>query len=219
MINEASYSQARVLSNQTDRPIGVLFAGNCDATIYMRTDMGTRYGLLNRVEIAALASKRTGQQVFIPDDRARFEEALSKGELRDRLVWIDTNFFRIPQSQWLSLIAKSRFFVCTPGVQYPYCQNLNEAAACGSVPILQFPDAYFPALENGRNCLSFEVAMDFPEVIASALAMGEQHRLTLSKGTIAYHEAHLSLDAIRARLSEFFLDGEKADMTWVMAGK
>lgn len=219
MITQAAYRRADELARNTERPVGILFGGNCDEATYTSSNMALEYGILNRIEISRLAKRMPDDKVFFPTSRDAFETALGNGELKNRLVWIDTTLFRIPQAEWLNLVSKSRFFICTPGVRYPYCQNLNEAMACGSVPLLQFPDAYYPPLVNGENCLSFRSDSDFSGKVVEALKMDHKHWMDLQKRSIGYHEDHLSLNALAGRLKAFFGDPERRAATWVLAGK
>ncbi len=219
MIKHVAYQRANELAQNTERPVGILFGGNCDEGTYASKIMEQEYGILNRIEISRIAANMPDTSVFFPTSREAFETALAKGELRKKLVWIDTTLFRIPQAEWLNLVSKSRFFICTPGVRYPYCQNLNEAMACGSVPLLQFPDAYFPPLESGTNCLSFKASEDFPDTVGQALKMNDSAWKGLRKRAIAYHEDHLSLNSLAGRLQAFFDDPERKESTWVLAGK
>lgn len=219
LVDEHSYEAAGRLAVQSDRRIGILFAGNCDPRIYDNPRMKERFGVVNRIDIQTLARSLPPDQVFMPKHQMDFRERLETDGLKNRLVWIDTKQFRIPQAEWLSFIARSRFFIATPGVQYPYCQNLNEAAACGSVPILQYPHLYAPALEHGNNCLSFEKPENFADAVDQALAMNQSDWLKLSFSTRTYHEDHLSLAALQHRLRTFIDSPDLPLLTWVMAGK
>ena len=219
LINDEAYEEAERLSQQKERPIGVLFAGNCDPATYGKSAMQRCHGILDRIQIGKLASATSGQTAFFPSSREEFSTALEAGSLADRLVWIDTNRFRIPQQEWLSFIAQSRFFISTPGVQYPYCQNLNEAAACGSVPILQFPGLYDPPLRDCENCLEFKDGNGFADTINTALSMKTGKWLALSGSARDYHQAHLSLDHLENRIASFIKDDSRRELTWVMAGK
>lgn len=219
MLNTEAYEKASGLAVKDKRPIGALFAGNCDQATYDNPEIEAQYGLLNRYSIMQLASKLPAGQVVFPLDRRSFDEALIAGKLADKLVWIDTNRFRIAQNEWLDIIGKSRHFVCTPGVRYPYCQNLNEAMACGSVPILQYPDFYQPSLRDGANALVFSNGVDFAKTIGRALETNPADWGQISRSAVEYHDSRLGLLRVNAAISDFLADESRERMTWVMAGK
>jgi len=220
LLNHKSYEQAEELSQYKDRDIGVLFAGNCDRKTYDNDRIAEQFGLANRHELYQAALKLPQDMMFFPKTKEAFEEALAEGQLKDKFVWIDTNLFRVPQSKWLALVASARYFFCTPGVHYPYCQNLNEAMACGTVPILQYPQYYLPPLADGENCMVFRTRDALEAVLQQGLdPKRESQWLTRSAAAKAWHEAHLSLNVACSRLAEFFDDPERQEMTWVLAGK
>lgn len=219
LISEQAYEQAAALADGKDRRIGILFAGNCDPRVYDTPGIGEQYGVMNRIEIEGMVNRLPPETVFKPRSEAELIEQLETGGLTDRLVWIDTKHLRIPQDQWLAFIAQARFFLATPGVEYPYCQNLNEAAACGAVPLLEFPNAYQPALRDGTNCLTFDDFESFAATVKNAVETRKTDWLAMSNAAIGYHQTHLSLAALQKRLRLFLEDPEQTSQTWVMAGK
>ncbi|GEM_PF-6421266 len=220
LLNRANYLKAEQLSKNMDRPIGVLFAGNCDPKTYDNSRIGSLYNLANRHELFEYVKSLPPELVFIPKTKEAFTEALESGSLKNKFVWIDTEAFRIPQNEWFELLAKSRYFFCTPGVHYPYCQNHNEAAACGAVPILQYLDFYKPGLINGENCLAFREINEIEKLLAKALS-AENHSASVHQSTSInnWHKAHMSLEYATKQLSDFLSDPERKHMTWILAGK
>ncbi len=220
LLDHAHYLEAEELSGSTDRPIGILFAGNCDRETYDKARIRRNFGLMNRFEIYRAVMEAPGDSVWMPESRTTFETALAAGELRSKLVWIDTKRFRIDRSEWLSVLAKTRYFLCTPGVHYPFCHNLNEAMACGTVPILEYPHFYRPSLSDGLNCVGFsgagELTSKICEIAAEDPADFWRGR---SRAARDYHENNLSLTSLINRLEAFAADKESQRMIWHMAGK
>lgn len=220
LLNQVSYSKADQLSKTTDRPIGVLFAGNCDPKTYDNGRINSLYNLANRHELFEYVKSLPPELVFIPKTKEAFTEALESGSLKNKFVWIDTEAFRIPQNEWFELLAKARYFFCTPGVHYPYCQNLNEAAACGAVPILQYPNFYKPNLIKGENCLAFREMNEIEKLLNKALTAENHNASALQSTSIKdWHKAHMSLDHAIKQLSDFINDPERQHLTWILAGK
>lgn len=220
LLDHKSYEQAEELSQYRDRDIGVLFAGNCDQKTYDNDRISEQFGLANRHELYQAALKLPSDMTYFPKTREEFEDALAKGQLKNKFVWIDTELFRVPQNKWLALVASARYFFCTPGVHYPYCQNLNEAMACGTVPVLQYPQYYLPPLADGENCMVFDTSKAIEATLRQVLdPERESQWLTRSAAAKAWHEAHLSLNVACLRLAEFLEDPKREEMTWILAGK
>ncbi|MCB1386606.1 MAG: hypothetical protein KDJ80_11805 [Nitratireductor sp.] len=221
-INAETYRAADRLSARRNRPIRILFAGNCDPATYDTALIGRQYGLANRHELHRLAQSLPGDMAVFPQSRAELDamigEAERSGRKIDRLVWIDTRRFRIPAAQWFKLIASADIFLCTPGVRYPWCQNLNEAMACGTVALLEYPGLYNPALEPGVNALTLDAA-DLGASIASMLALGETEIARLSAAAAAYHREHLSLGRAIGAIGAFLADPDMPALDWYLAGK
>lgn len=222
-ITEEAYAQAEALSGKRKRPLSLLFAGNCDPATYDTPDMERDFGLLNRHQLHQLARQLQPELAVFPKTPEELEalvsQAAESGKPLKKLVWIDTQDFRIPAAQWLDLVARANFFLCTPGVRYPWCQNLNEAMACGTVPVLQYPHLYNPALTDGSESLTFTGRADFEAVVRKALVMPESQVKPLSKAAHRYHADHLSLARIISEIQAFADNPERQKLTWYLAGK
>ena len=222
-ISEEAYARADALSGKHKRPLSLLFAGNCDPATYDTPEMGKAFGLLNRHELHQLARRLPPDLAVFPKTPEELEtlvsQAAKRGKPLKKLVWVDTQDFRIPAAQWLDLVARVNFFLCTPGVRYPWCQNLNEAMACGTVPILQYPHLYNPALTDGSDSLAFTGAADFEAAVRKALALSENKVKPLSKAAHKYHADHLSLTRIISEIQAFAEDPERRKLVWYLAGK
>lgn len=99
---------------------------------------------------------------------------------------------KIPLTQWLPTIASARFFLACPGVRYPMSHNAVEALAVGTVPILEYPEDFFPTLEDGKNCLTFSGEQGLLTTIQRAAHMTHDEWLSLSTGAQAYYDSYLS---------------------------
>jgi hypothetical protein len=220
MISRSVYRQASKIAENTERNIGILFAGNCDPKTYDNQIINSQFGLLNRHKLHELARRLPERLTFFPESRAQFEKARASGKLENRLVWIDTNRFRIPQQEWLHLMGDAQYFVSTPGVRYPYCQNLNEAMACGAVPIVEYPDLYVPQLEHHKNCIAFHGTDGFAGSIEAILATRNEREWQMrSADAIQYHQLHLSLEHASQTITAFLDDDKRRRLDWIIAGR
>ena len=70
--------------------------------------------------------------------------------------------------------------------------NIIEAMAVGSIPITQYPELFFPPLEDGVNCLVFSGEADLASTVQRAMDLSEQRRQALSQAAARYYDEHLS---------------------------
>lgn len=220
LLTRDAYAKAEQLATRTDRPIKMLFAGNCDPGTYGGRSMEQKYGLLNRHRLHELSKELLGDRMFFPENYAQLREAAQDGSLRDRFVWVDTNRFAIPMQDWLTVLSMSEYFFCAPGVVYPYCHNFNESAACGCVPVLQYSDWLIPPLRDGVHCVAFDSESALLSKVSGLLAGDCDARWSeMSSAIRKYHQDYLSLDACMQQIADFISDPDRKTMTWFMAGK
>lgn len=220
LLDIPSYALADDLATRSDRPIKIIFAGNCDPKAYDSPEFSRRYGLLSRHRLHEMVTRTFSDVMYVPESFEQLTGAAAAGDLRRRFVWIDTQRFSIPMSSWLQVMSMSQYFFCAPGVVYPYCHNFNESAACGCVPILQYGEWLHPSLEHGRNCLSFASPQDLVRLIPEILeGGGDPSWPERSAAIVDYHRNHLSLEVCMQRIREFVADPARQTMTWIMAGK
>lgn len=220
LLDMRSYALADELAIRRDRPIKIIFAGNCDPKAYDSPEISRRYGLLSRHKLHEMVTGSFADALYVPETFEQLMSAAAVGDLRRRFVWVDTRRFSIPMSSWLQVMSMSEYFFCAPGVAYPYCHNFNESAACGCVPILQYREWLHPRLEHGRNCLSFTSLSDLAGLVPDILGGGgDPSWPERSAAIIDYHRNHLSLDVCMRRIREFVADPTRQTMTWIMAGK
>lgn len=220
LLNPEAYRLAAALAERKERPIKVIFAGNCDPKAYDEPEIASRYGLFSRHRLHRFVWEAMAGQMYFPESYEQLIGKAAAGELRDRFVWVDTARFSIPMTEWLQVMSMSQYFFCAPGVAYPYCHNFNESAACGCVPILQYGDWLFPHLESGVNCFGFATTDGLAALLGSLLSGEHDNRWAArSAAIVAYHCAYLSLDSCMRQLREFLADDERSTMTWIMAGK
>lgn len=220
LLNPAGYAEAERLSANTERPIKIIFAGNCDPKAYDAKLLADRYGLLSRHRLHMAVKQMFGDAIFVPTSFGHLLEAARSGELWDRFVWIDTSQFSVPMSAWLETLSMSQYFFCAPGVAYPYCHNFNESIACGCVPILQYDKWIFPRLAHAANCFAFDGLDDLRELVNGLFSGAHDARWSeMSRAIVGYHQTHLSFAFCMSQIQAFIDDPGRQEMTWIMAGK
>ena len=216
ILTQSDYAKAARLAKNVDRPINFLFAGNCDANSYSRYQRGT---ISNRWELLSAAKKLNAKSVVFPKSHEELDALLSAPSTGERLVWIETNILKIEQSLWFDLLSKTRYFLSAPGVAYPYCHNLNEAMACGAVPVLQFSDFYVPKLKHNKTCIEFSSLNELQSLTEILTKTDEDVWQSQSEMVRKYHQEYLSLDAFYTRLKQFINDRDEVVMDWQSAGQ
>ncbi len=122
-----------------------------------------------------------------PENYSELLKMLDDDKHTDSLFIIDSNKIWVPNDQWLNLLSRFSFFVATPGVAMPVSHNVIEAMALGTIPILQYPETFTPALVNNENCLIFDSLPELEQRIKEALTMNSQ-----------------SIDLMRMKTVQFF---------------
>jgi hypothetical protein len=175
----------------------VFFAGSTREASYNKKLIETMYHKITRYQALE----------FI---RAQFDPALlhlgkpptDEGLCLAKLVLTDVSQAenRILQSDWLRTLASAHFFLCLPGTDYPMCHHTIEAMACGTIPILQYPEHFEPPLVPGENCLSFSHPDDLLTTLRRAIEMPLTEIEMLRTNARNYYHRHLSFPHFGQRL-------------------
>ncbi|REJ75478.1 MAG: hypothetical protein DWQ47_08365 [Acidobacteria bacterium] len=165
---------------------------------YAGVEMNAVFGKLNRRQI--------GEEILsYPDSiplnviRRRSELAMSRSG-SPRLVAVDN--LRIPFEDWLPTLAGADFFVAAPGVLMPYCHNLIESMAVGTVPITEYPEMWDPPLEDRVNCIAFDGVADLRKRICEVLEMSSDEVAEMRQAAIEYYDTWFDPVAAVSRLME-----------------
>lgn len=176
---------------QQARQWGVFFGGDAMPGKYNKASIQRIYAKTSRpLMLNALKDALPTNLHHAPLDQRGFDALLNQQTAG--LVVMNTRHCRVPPADWLLTLARSRFFLACPGYRYPMSHNAIEALAVGTVPIIEYPELFFPALENGVNCLTFSGEDDLVEVTRRAIDLPDLQWQQLSRGAAAYYEAHLA---------------------------
>ncbi len=184
-----------------ERNIPLLFAGSCSGRAYERKDLiSARYEKMTRAEVvAALRSSDLFHEVPTADELPDIHRV-------GRPILIDSARARIPTSEWLRTIAAADFLVCPPGMAMPMSHNIIEALGIGTIPLTNYPEWFFPALEDGVNCLVFHDSEDLVERVEEILRMPAERIETMRAACRAYYDRNLDPRAAIARIEACPLD-------------
>lgn len=183
------------------RPWLFFFGGQSASHKYDKSWVRTVYGKVTRgryLQIARQALADLPPRIEEPDSRKALDKVVDAGV--DVAVLAYSEQCKIPLEQWLPTMARSRYFLACPGVRYPMSHNAVEALAVGSVPIIEYPEDFYPALEDGVNCLVFSGESGLKAAIARAHSLSEAEWKRLSDNAINYYERHQSPEAVISSL-------------------
>lgn len=182
----------------TPRRLRIFFSGNCDEEGYDQPIVRELYGKLSRPEILkAIRSHGWGKCI----SEGELSELLMLSEFHNEFFLLEPTS-RINQRHWLKTVSRSDFFLCPPGVIFAWSCNLVEAMAVGTIPITNYPEWLFPALQHGVNALTFSTVRQLEEAIDLAHHMPETQITEMRRNVIAFYQAHLAAKPFVKRLME-----------------
>ena len=212
LMNEDTYAHAEGLAKNTDRKVLMLFAGSLSRDLYNRQIIRDHFGLNTRNEIIDAVEKQSESRdlLYKPRHFREFEERKDSGELRKKIVVIDTGVCRIPQERWLDILSEVAFFIAAPGISMPFCHNLPESMAVGAIPVIQFGDLLYPPLENRRNCFAFSDLDELKNVMMNLIPHLEQDEIReMRERVVQYHKDYLSPESFVLKMREFEQDSRQ----------
>jgi hypothetical protein len=171
-----------------DRCMKILFAGGDKYPTYDNPLLPNRYKILSRHRcLETLRETLQAEQLYEPKSYGNLFDAPHEP------AFTLSSYPRcsIPKKQWLETLAMADFYLATPGVHMPFCHNLIEALAAGSIPILQYPQYLQPNLEHMKNCLVFDDAESLTEVVEFALNASPEDIARLRTGAMDFYNDYL----------------------------
>lgn len=176
---------------EQSRHWGVFFGGDADPAKYSKSSIKSVYGKTSRPQMLdALRDQLPAALAEFPESQPAFDALLEAST--DGLVVMNTRACSVAAKDWLRTLARARFFLACPGYRYPMSHNTIEAMAVGTVPIIEYPEQFFPALRDGVNCLSFSGAEHLVAVTRRAIDMPAEQWQRMSQAAADYYDAHLA---------------------------
>lgn len=186
----------------------VFFGGSFRAERYSMSAISEVYKKLPRALALAALKRELGAQYVEPESAEAWEEQSTMNQ--PGVLVLNTRHVSANPARWLQLMAQARFFLALPGVSYPMSHNLVEALAVGTIPITEYPELFFPALQDGVNCLTYSGETGLLDAVNRAMTMPEEDAQRLAAGAAAYYDANLAPRAVISNLL-----AEEADPVWV----
>jgi Glycosyl transferases group 1 len=184
------------------RKWSVFFGGDAQPTKYNKDSILTIYKKLSRSQILNHIAKYLPTHQYL-ELKSTQELSLAPVLFKKITVVMNTRECKVEPENWLSTLSNCQFFLACPGVRYPMSHNLIEAMAVGSIPITQYPEMFFPALENGKNCLVFNNRKELLDQVLYAMTMPESDIKAMAEAAITYYDNYLKpTKTINALLSK-----------------
>lgn len=179
---------------QQPRRWQIFFGGDAERGKYNKKSIRTIYQKLSRAQILDSLAQSLPAELFIELDSDEVLRRVAQTH-HQGVVVMNTRQCKVLPENWLATLAHAHFFLACPGVRYPMSHNLIEAMAVGSVPITQYPEMFFPPLEDGKNCLTFNSEAELLATINKAITMSATEISTLSQAASEYYETYLAPSA------------------------
>ena len=192
------YTEADKLRYNTSRNIRILFSGNVNKEFYGSGQMENTFGKVSRYRIYKILKENFDSDILIDNvDR----DKLYNSNYNSHVIFNNSAKYEILIKDYFPVLSKSDFYLFCPGVTHPLCHNNFEAMAVGCIPILQYPEYFYPGLEHGVNCIVFEDEKDLVSKIRYVLTMTERDIAELRKNVNKYYDLHLAIDGVINNIS------------------
>ena len=183
------------------RRIRLFFMGDI-ADKYSNHEVENVYGKLPRDKIVELLERR------MPAGAVRRVRSLEEWHKISEegfpgIVLGSTRDFQIPADEWLKAVASAEAFMVCPGVHYPMCHNAVESLAVGTVPLIEYPRYFHPALEHGENCLGFNGEKGLLASVERLLSMDALDLQRIGTKATEYYDTQLTPDALTKQIEEW----------------
>ena len=188
-----------------ERPVRIFFAGNTRAKKYSAGPVKEKYLMMPRNQVLQhVRNHLAPADIRVPTSNSELARI-------DRTTFFcaEGRHFRIPFENWLATMRQADFFLACPGVAMPLCHNLLEALLCGTVPILEYHRYLHPALEHGKNCLTYHDRASLIEAINQAIAMPSDQVIALRRGAYDYFQQN----CLRGQFVRKLLDNPASEVT------
>lgn len=184
---------------QQPRQWQIFFGGDAEPGKYNKKSIRKIYAKLSRAQILDCMTRTLTSECIVELQNDSVRQSAEEKQ-HGGLIVMNTRHCKVAPEEWLGTLARARFFLACPGVRYPMSHNLIEAMAVGSVPITQYPEMFFPPLEDGKNCLTFNNETELQTVIIKAMTMNESDLAVMAQAATDYYDSYLAPTASIQRL-------------------
>lgn len=165
------------------RRITCFFSGNIEPDEYDRRELPLLFGISSRYQVIKYIKSEFQTEGY-----------LEAGE--QYIVINDVRKRSIDLSSYLKALSESNFFLSVPGVVMPQCHNIVEGMRCGTIPITQYPNVFYPVLNHGQNCLVFSDLRDLAILLRSLGDISRERIEIMRKSVLEYYQLYLSINGV-----------------------
>jgi hypothetical protein len=167
----------------------IYFSGNTYPSAYDNNCMERSFGIRSRRKLVCefLSFRESGRKPAGSDIRR---------------VGIELNFWedggrgnrqnRVPNTEWMDTLSRKMFFLCPPGVWMPFCYNLVECLAVGSIPILEYGHLLPVPLQHKENCIDLKEYNSCDELLSDLEKLNDEEIQYIRQGAVDYFDRNLS---------------------------
>lgn len=167
----------------------VFFSGNVDRRSYGNNLLEQYFGIRNRYDIV--------MNFFVNQNSINEDHEFNK-ILLNICYWeglsTGPKTLRTRNEDWLSILSTKMFSLCPPGVQMPFCYNLIESLAVGTIPILEYGHLLPITLEHKVNCIDLRQYSTVENLVNDLGSMEESELAQMKKNVIQYYDEYLSFE-------------------------
>ena len=174
------------------KTLRIFFAGNTVSGYYDNSNLRLYNQMTRREAIDAILGKVEGVSEI--QDIDTFLNRLKQGEkIRECLLLLlkANKISGMSPMTYMESIARSEFFLCLSGTDLPMCHNTIEAMALGTIPIISYPDWFFPHLEHMKNAIIYSGKEDLAQKIKDVLVLPEEKVKEMSRNVADYYDHYL----------------------------
>ena len=194
----ASMYQYNVISSlegcrENQRKMRIFFGGNTLRSGYDFQSIKNIYNQLNRHEALSAVLGAGDKRIKVVENKERFYKLLNGDNyINEFYIYQTDKLPPIVNKDWLNIVSKSDFFLCFSGTDLPMCHNAIESLAVGTIPIISYPDWFFPPLEHRKNAILYSGKEDLINKINEVFEMSSDEIEAMRKNAIMYYENNLS---------------------------
>lgn len=198
------------LYRKLERRTRIIFAGNFNRELYSKSILKELFpGTISRVEVLDhIKDKFSDNPVVLHSSTKEHLYGLLSGTTaRHKFIISEA---RTPDEDWLSILSKTDFYLCLPGVKMPWSHNAFEAMAVGTIPILQYNNLFYPSLKHLENCITYNDYTSLGQVILEVLDMSPEQVAAMKQAVIDYYDAYLATERTVEKIESFFKSEEES---------
>lgn len=187
---------------KSKRTMKIFFAGDTSEVRYANAKVEKFFDVIPRLEVIGfiLANFENTRKLQNEDGKLMLKKLVSADDYLNEII---ISRVKTEEEDWLKILSKTDFFICTPGERMPWSHNCVEAMSVGAIPILQYNDLFYPDLENMKNCLSFTNEKELKMAIEKALAMEPAEIEKMRNNVLSYYDQFLSIESILKKIQTF----------------